>query len=392
MLLATSGSRGAPRLAALPYRQIAFNALATAAAWDLGAADVTVHATSSAHAGFHALVTPVLAAGGFVVLLERFDPRSYLDASAEAGATVGFLVPSMLRELADAASARPDAVRTLRWIVAGGAPLPRAVRDAWSTTGVPLRHGYGLTEAGVNCFMAAPADAAADAPAAAPAAAATAAAADARSGAPATGDRAAEDAASPALAAGDVGVAMLGTEAVVRDEAGGPCAPGEIGELTLRGPHLFGGYVGEPDATREALRDGWLWTGDLASQDGRGRVTIRGRRRDLYISGGLNVFPTDVEAEIATHPDVAACAVLGVPDARWGEAGAAFVVGRDRHRLDPDELTAFLRDRLAGYKVPKRIVVLDELPLTPSGKPSKPALRAALERGDFDRRTSDAAS
>jgi fatty-acyl-CoA synthase len=240
------------------------------------------------------------------------------------------MVPTMFQMLAE----HPDFDRAdlgrVRWAISGGAPCPLPLRDAFAARGVRFKQGYGLTEAGVNCF--------------------------------------AIDLETAARKPWSVGRAILHTEAVVRRPDGAPCAPDEVGELTLAGPHLFGGYFEQPEATEEALRDGWLWTGDLARVDADGDLALVGRRKDLFISGGENVYPAEIAAALDDHRDVAACAVTGVPDARWGEVGLAAVVLRAGAHLDADAVRDFLKERLASYKVPKHVRFLDALPVSGAGK------------------------
>jgi fatty-acyl-CoA synthase len=149
------------------------------------------------------------------------------------------------------------------------------------------------------------------------------------------------------------------------------CASGESGEIVVRGPINMLGYWQRPEATAETLREGWLLTGDLASADAEGFVTLTGRARDLYISGGENVYPAQVEAAYLEHPSVREIAVVGVPDARWGEVGRAFVVLAEGARLDVDALLRFGRERLASFKVPREFVAVEALPRTVTGKVQK---------------------
>jgi fatty-acyl-CoA synthase len=158
-------------------------------------------------------------------------------------------------------------------------------------------------------------------------------------------------------------------------EGGREAEVGEPGELLLRGPQTFAGYWRDPAHTTEVVDgDGWLHTGDLAARDADGAYRICGRRKEMYISGGENVFPGEVEAALADCAGVMQAVVVGVPDAKWGEVGRAFVVARPGHALSEGELLAQARLRLAGYKVPKRVVLLDALPLLGSGKPDRRVL------------------
>jgi fatty-acyl-CoA synthase len=210
---------------------------------------------------------------------------------------------------------------------------------------VRFKQGYGLTEAGVNCFSM-------------------------------TLDEA-------EVRPDSVGKAILHGRAAIRHPDGTPCAPDEVGELTLAGPHVFQGYFERPDATAEALRGGWLWTGDLATMDDEGFVRIAGRRKEMFISGGENVFPAEIEAALYDHPAISECAVLGVPDAQWGEVGLAAIVRRPGASLTADQARTHLRSRLARYKVPKRVVFVDSLPKSGAGKILKTDLARAFEAGEL---------
>ena len=155
-------------------------------------------------------------------------------------------------------------------------------------------------------------------------------------------------------------------------EDGRPCAAGEAGELLIRGPHVVAGYWQNPEATAETIRDGWLHTGDIAVRDEDGCYSILGRSKEMFISGGENVYPAEIESVLLAHPAVNEAAVVGVPHATWGEVGRAFVVVEDD--FDEDDLLAFLGDRLARYKLPRSIVVVEALPLTAIGKIDKKLL------------------
>jgi fatty-acyl-CoA synthase len=349
MLLYTSGSTGTPKGVVLPRRQLLYNAVATSAAWRMGADEVVPVSTPLFHTGgWHVFLTPALHVGATAVLFDGFEADAFLAGLAAHGCTRAFAVPTQLTMLLDAPGwARP--LPALRRVISGGAPCPPAVRAAVRARGVDFREGYGLTECGPNCF-------------------------------------ALDDAEGNAAAPGVVGVPMPFLEVRLADDEGRPPVDGAPGELLLRGPQLFAGYFGRPAQTADALTaDGFLRTGDLAVRDARGRYRICGRRKEMYISGGENVFPGEVEAALADCPGVAEVAVVGVPDARWGEVGCAFVVARGAagraasSMLDAAAVTAHARRLLAGYKVPKRVVVLDvPLPRLGSGKVDRQALAARV--------------
>ncbi len=327
-----------PKGAQIPYRQVLGNAADTVAAWGVTEDDCAIQATPAFHAAVNVLTTPLLHAGGRVDWMETFDPGDYLERVANAGATVLFMVPAMFQALAAHPNfARADFSR-VRYAITGGAPCPPAVRRAFAARGVRFRLGFGMTECGVNCFVIDNDEA----------------------------DRHPDS----------VGRPIPGLQAVIRRPDGASVAPGEVGELTLSGPAVFAGYYRRPAETADALRDGWLWSGDLARQDGDGRFYIVGRRKEMYISGGENVYPTEVEAALSQCRGVAECAVVGIPHARWGEAGLAAVALQHGARPDAEALRAELKQRLAGYKVPAEFMFLEALPKTGAGKTDKPGIRA----------------
>ena len=330
MILFTGGTSGSPKGALLPYRQIFFNAVNTVMSWGLRADDCVIQATPCFHAAFNAFTTPLLHVGARVVLQQSFEPGEYLRLLHGERATIMFLVPTMFGMLARHEEFARTDLGSVRWAISGGAPCTEAVRSHFAGRGVPFRQGYGLTEAGVNCFSI--------------------------------------EQETADVKPGSVGKPMLHAEAVIRSEDGSEVAAGETGELTLRGRHVFSGYFRRPEATGEALRDGWLWTGDLARRDEDGDFFIAGRRKDMFISGGENIYPAEIENALSGHPAVAECAVIGVPDEGWGESGLAAVVLNDGSQVSDIELSEFLRGHLARYKVPKRFVFVDSLPKSAAGK------------------------
>ena len=332
MLLYTSGSTGAPKGVIVPHRQLLWNAIATTASWRISADDVGPAATPFFHTGgWNVFTTPMLFGGGTVVLIESFDADSYFDMLERFGVTLTFGVPTqldMVRETASWGRALP----ALRTFISGGAPCPQRIKDHVRAAGYRFREGYGLTECGPNCF--------------------------------ATNDRTAIE------KDGSVGWPIAFLEMRLRDgdtpDVG--AGAGATGELELRGPQLFGGYFRAPGLTADVMTsDGWLRTGDLASRDADGVYTIRGRRKEMFISGGENVFPGEVEAALLDCPGVSEVTVIGVADARWGEVGCALVV-RAMPTVDEAELMAQARQRLAGYKVPKRVIFVEAIPRLGSGK------------------------
>ncbi len=340
LVLYTSGSSGRPKGALLTHGQILANARNTGEACDLRRASVALTLTPLFHTGgMNCLSTPVFWRGGRVVLTRSFDPQQALSLLGPERVTHLMGVPTIFQMLAD----HPDFAHTdlsgVRDALCGGAPLPLPLLERYLARGVPLRQGFGLTEVGPNCFSL-PADRLLD-------------------------------------KLGSVGrpLRQLDARLVAKGSA---CAPGETGELQLRGDVVCGGYWKRADAFAAAMDGDWFRTGDLLSADAEGFFYVRGRAKEMFISGGENVYPAEVEAALGDHPGVAQVAVLGVPDARWGEVGHAWVETRPSVRVTPDELARFLDGRLARYKRPKRIAVIGKLPRTGSGKIDKVALRASL--------------
>ena len=340
-LLFTGGTTGVPRAVKISHRMAAWNVLATVV-HHVRHEDVTAVHTPMFHTGglfVHAL--PLLALGGRVVVFRKWDADAMLRCIAKERVTVLFCVPIQFQEMLAIPGFRASDFSSMRMLISGGAPLPLPVQRAFTEAhAVPMTQGFGMTEFGPNAFTLAPEDA------------------NAR--------------------AGSIGRPNAFVEATIVDADGRPVAPGETGELCLRGGALFSGYFGDDAPFTDA--SGWFHTGDLARCDD-GYFHIVGRLKDMFVSGGENVYPLEIENVLYTHPGVAQCAVVGVPDERWGEVGRAFVVAKLGAALDGDALRAFLRERIAGYKVPRKVDVVDALPTSAAGKILKRELqrRAAAE-------------
>jgi fatty-acyl-CoA synthase len=345
-LLYTSGTTGRPKGVMIPHRQVAWNAYGTAIAWGLREDDVSPVFTPLYHAGgLFAFLTPIFAVGGTVVLHPHFDAGEAWRAIEAEGATVVLGVPTIWKLMAEDPAFDTADLSRVRWLISGGAPLPEYLIETFQNRpggGVPFKQGFGMTEVGVNCFTMTVEQARAK--------------------------------------RGSIGRPMPFTEVRLVDEEGRdvpPAPSGTVGEMLFRGPHVCLGYWNDPEATAAALdEDGWFHSGDLARRDEDGFFYVAGRRKEMLISGGVNVFPAEIEAALLLHPAVEDAAVVGVPHDNWGEAGIAFVVPRSGEAApDAEALGAFLGERLARYKLPKDYRFLDALPRTAYGKVVKGELR-----------------
>jgi long-chain acyl-CoA synthetase len=286
-----------------------------------------------------------LIVGGSCVTLAQFRPASVIDAIEEHRISDIIVVPTMLQALLDEPSFTPQRVRSLDRIAFGAAPMPPDLLDralaAWPHA--EFFQAYGLTEtAGAVCI---------NLPA----------------------NHRPEARARGLLTS--VGRAGLGAEIIVADESGRELPRGEVGEILARGPMVMQGYWRNPEASAAALRDGWLHTGDAGRMRADGHLFIVDRLKDMIITGGENVYCAEVEAALRSHPQVVHAAVIGVPDARWGEAVHAVVVTAPETEVTADALKAWCRERLAGYKCPRQVTFLRELPLSAAGKVLKNVLR-----------------
>jgi fatty-acyl-CoA synthase len=335
VLMYTSGTTGTPKGALLPHRKTLYNTLNAELYFGLREGDVVVAPIPLFHSfGLKILSVPALFCGATVVLVDRFEPHGLQDVVRRRRATLLGAVPVMWQRMLRAGVER-DAFTSLRLAFSAGAALDVETIRAWCALGIPLVQGYGQTETSILCCL---------------------------------------DAEHAGSRAGSVGRPVRYGEVRVLDADDKPVAPGVTGEVVVRGPILMLEYWRRPGETAASRPRGWHRTGDLAVVDDEGYVTLVGRSKELYISGGENVYPAEVERVLEEHPDVAEAAVVGVPDPEWGERGRAYVVPA-RGPLDTDALLAWARERLAGYKLPKEVIVVDELPRTASGKLQKHRLR-----------------
>lgn len=334
MIIYTGGTTGLPKGVMLSHDAVNWNALNTIASWGLSGRDTTINYMPLFHTGgLNALCLPLLMAGGTVVVGNQFEPTEALMATDKYEATISLFVPTMYQLMTGTRYFRQSSFPSMDVFLSGGAPCPQTVYHSFREKGLRFKEGYGLTEAGPNNFFITPEVA--------------------------TGK------------IGSVGKSMLFNEVQVLDEEGNRCAAEEIGELYVKGPHVFTGYWNKPSETGEAFRDGWLRTGDLAKVDRDGDAYIVGRKKDMIITGGENVYPQEVEQCLITCSGVREAAVVGTEDDVWGEKVVAFVTIGGDYTVDEEMLIAHCRGFLASYKIPKQFIIVSELPKTHVGKIDK---------------------
>ena len=341
MLAYTSGTTGAPKGVELTHGNLLASIRAAMAAWRWRPDDVLVHCLPLSHQHGLGGVHATLIAGSSAVILPKFDPAALIEAIRAHRASVLFAVPAIYERLAGASGADALAAH-LRLAVSGSAPLPPELAGRIADiAGAPPLERYGSTESGLDVSN------------------------------PLDGER----------VPGTVGFPLPGVELRIVDDAGAEAAPGEDGEILLRGPQVFARYWNAPEATEAAFADGWFRTGDIGRVDGdTGHLSITGRKKELVITGGMNVYPREVETALEKHPSVAEAAVAGVPSDEWGEEVTAWIVPRES--FDPEQLLEHARSLLAPYKCPKRLRAAHALPRNDMGKIQRSALVAETQPPD----------
>lgn len=341
-LIFTGGTTGLPKAVQISHRMIGWNTLNTVI-HDLTHNDIYVNVFPMFHTGGLFVYTlPQIIFGGVTILLRQFDPALVLELVEREKATVLVGVPTMYQIITQAPNWESADLSTLRFCTSGGAPLPVPLVEKYSNEkGVRFKQGFGMSEFGPGIFALA-----------------------------------AEDAIRKA---GSIGRPNFYVEARIVDEQGNFLGPDQPGELVLKGPSYCSGYFRDPAASAAVLDErGYFHTGDVAQYDSEGYYYIVDRIKDMFISGGENVYPVEIEKALYRHPAVLMCAVVGVPDSKWGEVGAVGVVLRPGAQASGAELIDFLSNQLARYKVPRRVHFLEALPISAAGKILKRELKQIL--------------
>ncbi len=339
-LLFTGGTTGKPKAAQVSHGHVVWNTFSAQLADVLGS-DIFLNIFPMFHAGgLFAFSVPMLILGGTVVQTSRFDAAQTLRLIERERVTTFAAVPTVFQMLVETPQWCAADLSSLRYCLCGGAPMPVPLMEKYhKEKGVIFRQGFGMTEFGPDAFSLASEDA--------------------------------------TRKAGSIGKPNFFVDAKIADVESGEAVPAtRIGELLLRGPAATTGYFGDPEATRAAFdSDHYFHTGDLAYVDEEGYYFIVDRLKDMFISGGENIYPAEIEAALYEHPDVSQAAVVGIPDEKWGQVGCAFVVPREKTAVGAEALLSFLRERLATYKIPKKIILRQDLPVSGAGKVLKSELR-----------------
>lgn len=340
-IIYTGGTTGYPKGVVLTHLSIFTNIINTITSWQLTGDDVTCTFIPLFHTGgLNSLTMPILHLGGKVVIAREFEANHAIRILEDEKCTIVLFIPTMYHSMVQSPLFKVASFSSMKIFLSGGAPCSHKIYEAFEAKGAAFKEGYGLTEAGPNNFYM--------------------------------------DLESVTKKRGSVGKPMLYNQVRVVRYDGSEADVNEVGEILLRGYHVFSNYWNQPEETSKAIKDGWLYTGDLGKRDIDGYYYIVGRKKDMIISGGENVYPQEVEHVISEHDAVDEVTVVGLPDEKWGEKVTAFVVLKEDTIVMADELKSFCRVKLGGYKVPKTIIFLDELPKTPVGKINKKELISAF--------------
>ncbi|OYZ19550.1 MAG: AMP-dependent synthetase [Bdellovibrio sp. 28-41-41] len=332
MIIYTSGTTGSPKGAIISHEMLFWNSINTSLRLNISQTDATVIFLPFFHTGgLNVLTTPFFHRGAKLIFIKKFDGDQILKLSESHKATILFGVPTTMDMMARSEVFKNVDLTTLRYAIVGGEPMPVDLIHKWNDKGIAIRQGYGLTEFGPNVFSLNEEDA--------------------------------------IRKIGSIGFANFYSEAKIVDDDGKELGSEQIGELVLKGPMCMTGYWKNDKATKETIKNGWLHTGDLVKKDNEGYFYVVGRKKDMYKSGGENVYPTELEQVMRHLPGVREVAVIGVPDSKWGEVGKAFIVKESGSSdLTVDKINDYCAKNLAKFKIPKYFLFVPDLPKGDSGK------------------------
>jgi O-succinylbenzoate-CoA ligase len=335
-IMYTSGTTGLPKGVVHSHNTAIWAILTFAASTSFDDGEIYLAPLPMFHVGALTPLAVNVYAGATSVVMRSFDPVRAWELIQEEKVTTGLAVPAMLNFMLQVPKPEQYDHSSLKWIMTGAAPVPVSLLEAYREIDIDVLQIYGLTETcGPACLM---------------------------------------DSAHNLTKPGSTGQAFFHTDVRIVDEDGNDCPPGIAGEVVVRGPHIMREYWNRPEATAETIVNGWLHTGDVASMDEDGYVTIADRIKDMIISGGENVYPAEIEEVLMTHPDIVEAAVIGQASEKWGESPFAIVVKSNDSLTEADVLN-YCNGKLAGFKLPKAAAFVDVIPRNPSGKILKRVLR-----------------
>ena len=338
LILYTSGTTGIPKGAMINHRMLFWNSINTELRLNINSNDHTQNFAPFFHTGaWNVLLTPFIHHGASLTLLSNFDPDLILRLIEEEKTTIFFGVPTMLQMMSQSPLFEKADISSIRYAVVGGAPMPIPLINKWHKKGVAIRQGYGLTEVGPNCFSLHQDDA--------------------------------------IRKIGSIGFPNFYINAKIVDENGIECEKNEVGELCLKSPVVTPGYWNKPGETVKTIKDGWFYTGDMLRKDEEGYFYVVDRKKNMFISGGENIYPSEIEKIILSNEYIEDCTVIGVPDEKWDEVGKAFVVIKKNCNISKEQIIKICSDKLAKYKIPKYIQFIEFLPRNEAGKIEREKLK-----------------
>lgn len=337
-ILFTSGTTGFPKGAIYTHKMLFWNSINTSLSLFINTESRSIHCLPPFHTGgWNVLSTPILHHGGYLCVMKKFEPQRTLQLLEHEQITLFMGVPTMLKMMSNEPDFSSSDLSALYYLIVGGESMPIPLIEKWHKKGIPVRQGYGMTEVGPNLTSLHHED----------------------------GVR----------KKGSIGFPNFYVQIEIVNEQGQQVSNGDAGELLIRGPMVTPGYWRDKKATQEAFTQDWFRSGDIARADAEGYLYIVDRIKNMYISGGENIYPTEIERTLNNHAEISEVAVVGIPDAKWGEVGKAFVVKVESSELTVDQIITYCQAHLASFKIPKSFTFLSTLPKMETGKIDRMALR-----------------